>query len=137
METVECAKVESWCLITSCLGRLRSTAQEDSPFSGRKTPILKHGYLALIYKQRKGYGRKSSQETRMEPQRRLAVNADNFSATPAAKSSPNVTPCIHLDLVSRPRVATCSLSSAWPAYTIAQACTLESSLKFHLQRTEF
>lgn len=37
----------------------------------------------------------------VEPRKQLAVNIDNFTATPAAKPSPNATPCIPLDLVGK------------------------------------
>lgn len=60
-------------------------------------------------------------ESGVESQRGLAVNTENFLATSAAKPTPNVMPCIPLNLVG----TVCGLGSAQPPYAIAQPCAVE------------
>lgn len=54
-------------------------------------------------------------KSEVEPQRHLAVNIDNLSATPEAKS--NIMPCIPLHLVGTAERGPYGFGSVWSPYS--------------------
>lgn len=91
LQVGEWANADNWRLLTSCFVYMEVVR----PSRGRKTSAALRSYPNT----EKAVGVNPHRKLRMEFQKRLSVNTDNFPATSADKPSSNLIPCFRFDIV--------------------------------------